>query len=207
MNVLYFHGFASSPRSQKLLALRDLLGPGVTLSSPDMNVPSFERLDFEAMMKLALDEARRSAPQVIVGSSLGGLIALELVRRAVVAPLVLIAPAVGIGERWKSKLPPGDPIEVFNHARGGNAPIHRAFFEKLVDIRPETVAPRSRVTVIMGRKDESVPFDWVRGVWESWTQSAKLIAGSKFIEIAGGDHGLVVHADLIATMIRDALNN
>ena len=207
MNVLYFHGFASSPRSQKLLALRDLLGDGVALNAPDMNVPSFERLDFEAMMKLALEQARRLPPDVIVGSSLGGLVALELVRRGVVAPLVLIAPAAGVGERWGSRLPPGDPIEVFNHARNGKAPIHRAFFEKMATIRPETEAPRSPVTVIMGRKDESVPFEWVRGVWEAWTQSGNLIAGSKFIEIAGGDHGLVAHAGLIAAMIRQSVQN
>jgi pimeloyl-ACP methyl ester carboxylesterase len=204
MNVLYFHGFASSPNSRKVLAIRDLLGSGVTVNSPDMNVPSFERLDFEAMVKLALDEAHRSAPHVIVGSSLGAMVALELVRRGVVAPLVLIAPAVGVGERWGSRLPPGDPIEVFNHARKGNAQIHRAFFEKMAAIRPEAEAPSSRVTVIMGRKDDSVPFDWVRGVWESWTKSEKLVAGSKFIEIAGGDHGLVAYADVVAREITSA---
>lgn len=207
MNVLYFHGFASSPRSQKLLALRDLLGSGVHVNSPDVNAPSFERLDFEAMMKVALAEARRVAPDVIAGSSLGGLIALELVRRGVVAPLVLIAPAVGVGERWGTRLPPGDPIEVFNHARNGNVPIHRAFFEKMAAIRPESEPPRSPVSVIMGRSDESVPFDWVRGVWEAWTKSGKLVAGSKFIEIAGGDHGLVQHVGVIAREISSAASN
>lgn len=204
MNVLYFHGFASSPDSQKVLALRDLLGSAIALNSPDMNVPSFEQLDFEAMMELALDEARRNAPHVIVGSSLGGIVALELVRRGVVAPLVLIAPAMGVGERWGSKLPPGDPIEVFNHARKSKASIHRAFFEKMGAIRPEVDPPPSRVAVIMGRNDESVPFDWVRGVWEAWTKSGKLIAGSKFIEIAGGDHGLVAYADVVSREITAA---
>ena len=120
---------------------------------------------------------------------------------------MLIAPAVGIGERWKSKLPPGDPIEVFNHARNGNAPIHRAFFEKMVALGPEAQPPASKVTVIMGRNDESVPFEWVRGVWEAWTQSGKLVTGSKFIEIAGGDHGLVAHVDLIAREISSAVSN
>src|SRR6185295_10935729 len=127
MNVLYFHGFASSPQSAKLVALQKVLDPRFVVNAPDLNVPSFERLDFESMMQRAVDEARRTPPDIIVGSSLGGLVALELVRRGVAAPLVLIAPAVGVGERWGSKLPAGDPIEVFNHARGENAPIHRAF--------------------------------------------------------------------------------
>jgi hypothetical protein len=54
----------------------------------------------------------------------------------------------------------------------------------------------------MGRNDESVPFDWVRGVWEEWTLSGKLAHGSKFVEIAGGDHGLVEFVDVIANEIR-----
>ncbi len=121
------------------------------------------------------------------------------------APLVLVAPAVGIGERWASKLPPGDPIEVFNHARNARTPIHRAFFETMASIRPESEAPPVPVSILMGRKDESVPFDWVRGVWEEWTRSGNLVAGSKFIEIAGGDHGLVAHVEAIANEIRAAV--
>lgn len=205
MNVLYFHGFASSPMSQKLVALKQILQPDVMVNSPDLNVPSFARLDFDAMVTLALTEARRTPPDVIVGSSLGSLIALELVRRDVLAPLVLIAPAVGIGKRWLSKLPPGDPIEVFNHALNRKAPIHRAFFERMAAIRPEEEAPKTQVTIIMGRNDESVPFDLVGGVWEDWTQSGKLVTGSRFIEIAGGDHGLVAYAELIAALIRASL--
>ncbi|MGZ5475805.1 MAG: YqiA/YcfP family alpha/beta fold hydrolase, partial [Thermoanaerobaculia bacterium] len=45
MRVLYFHGFASSPRSAKLVALQKVLASDVELSAPDMNAPSFEKLD------------------------------------------------------------------------------------------------------------------------------------------------------------------
>ena len=201
MNVLYFHGFASSPQSQKLLALQKILGSRVNVNAPDMNVPSFDKLDFEAMVNRARDEARRIKPDVIVGSSLGSLVALELVRRGTLAPLVLIAPAVGISEQWTKRLPAGDPIEVFNYARNTKAPIHRAFFEAMSSIRPDQDAPPTRVTIIIGRNDESVGFEPVRRTWESWTTSGKLVAGSKFIEIAGGDHGLVAYVDTIAREI------
>src|SRR5689334_21800079 len=136
MNVLYFHGFASSPKSEKLVALKKLLAPDFAVNSPDMNVPSFERLEFESMVELALREAGRTPPDVIVGSSLGSLVALEIVRRGVLAPLVLIAPAVGIGDRWGSRLPAGDPVEVFNHATKSKAKIHRAFFDRMNAIHP-----------------------------------------------------------------------
>jgi len=202
VNVLYFHGFASSPKSQKVDALRKLLAPAIELNTPDMNVPSFERLDLESMVKFAMEYGCATPPDVVVGSSLGGLLALEVVRRGITAPLVLIAPAVGVGERWLTNLPPGDPVPVFNHALGAEAPIHRAFFEKLLDFRPESKAPPVRVTIVMGRKDESVPFSWVRDTWEKWQDG--IVPGSRFIEIAGGDHGLVAHVGVIAREIRDA---
>jgi pimeloyl-ACP methyl ester carboxylesterase len=203
--VLYIHGFASSPQSAKLLALKRVIGGEIELNAPDMNVPSFERLDFEAMISLAMAEAKRRPPSAMVGSSLGALVVLEAVRRGVHVPLVLIAPAMGVGERWKSKLPPGDPIEVFNHARNAQAPIHRAFFESMASIHPEREAPVVPVTIFMGRNDESVPFAWVRGVWEDWTRAGGLLPGSKFIEIAGGDHGLVAYVEAIANEIRAAV--
>ena len=204
-SVLYFHGFASSPDSQKVSAIRSLLAPAAELDAPDMNVPSFERLDFDAIMDVAMEHARRTPPRAIVGSSFGALVALETARRGVAVPLVLIAPAVGLGERWISRLPPGDTIQVFNHARNAEAPIHRAFFVKMRGVTPEAEAPPSRVSIIMGRNDESVPFERVRAVWEEWTAARTVQPGSRFIEIAGGDHGLVAHADVMAREILDAI--
>src|SRR6266446_3313270 len=46
--VLYLHGFASSPASAKIGLLRGRVEPGIVLHTPDLNVPSFERLDFDA---------------------------------------------------------------------------------------------------------------------------------------------------------------
>src|SRR5437868_3935641 len=141
--VLYLHGFASSPNSQKIHSLRALLAPlGVELNTPDLNVPSFEKLDFDAMVERSLRSAaarRRlqggaKAPHsegctAIVGSSLGSLVALEVVRRGFRVPMVLIAPGLGIRDQWVAKLPPGDPIEIFNFAIGEKMPNHRPSFE------------------------------------------------------------------------------
>ena len=203
MSVLYFHGFASSPQSQKIELLRNLLGKDIELDTPDMNIPSFEKLDFEAMAQFGVDRGRATKPQAIVGSSLGALLALEVVKRGIRAPLILIAPAVGVGERWLTKLPAGDPVMLFNHARNADAPIHRTFFEQMVRYRPESEPPPVKVSVVMGRQDESVPFSWVRDVWEKWQSG--IVPGSRFIEIAGGDHGLVGHVDVIAREIRSAI--
>jgi len=201
-NVLYLHGFASSPRGRKAEALRKILEPsGFRLVAPDLNIPSFERLDFRAMSRVALWDMKRHLPAVVVGSSLGALVALEAGRTALAAPLVLIAPALGFGPRWLEKLPPGDPIPFFHHGEEKDLLIHRRFFEVMAGADADREPPGMAVTILMGRRDESVPFDLVRGVWERWEESGRLADGSRFVEIPDGDHGLTESVDRIAEEI------
>ena len=201
--VLYFHGFASSPASAKITSLQPLLEPhGIVLDTPDLNVPSFAELDWNAMIDVALQHARANPPAALVGSSLGALVALEVARRGVEVPLVLIAPAIGVGARWKERLPDGDPVTVWNHALNANAPIHRAFFDQMNDVDADAQPPRSRVTVFMGRRDETVPFDLVEETWHRW-ESLGLRPGSRFVVFDEGDHGLTAYVDQIAQAIID----
>jgi uncharacterized protein len=203
-SVLYFHGFASSPASAKIAALRPLLAPcGIELNAPDLNVPSFARLDFERVVDRAVEEARRTPPAAMVGSSLGALVALAAARHVVV-PLVLIAPALGVATRWMTRIPDGDPVTIFNYARNADAPIHRAFFEQMAELHVDDEPPSARVTAIMGRKDETVPFDIVRETWDRWEASGRLAPGSRFVELEEGDHGLVGHAEIIREAIVEA---
>ncbi|HJW96482.1 MAG TPA: YqiA/YcfP family alpha/beta fold hydrolase [Thermoanaerobaculia bacterium] len=193
--ILYFHGFASSPASAKIALLRPMLAPDVELITPDLNVPSFERLDWNAIVDYAKTFENYD---VIAGSSMGALVALSIARPHI--PLVLIAPALGIADRWRTMLPDGDPIPVFHHTRNEKVPVHRKFFEQMFRVRIDEHAPPSRVTVIMGRNDESVPYQLVEQTWNNWKPD--LVEGSKFIEIAEGDHGLTAHAGLIARELR-----
>ncbi|HEX9148458.1 MAG TPA: hypothetical protein VF958_04770, partial [Thermoanaerobaculia bacterium] len=57
------------------------------------------------------------------------------------------------------------------------------------------------VVVVMGTDDESVPFEHVREHWRGWEGSGRLLPGSRFVEVAGGDHGLVEHVPAIAAEI------
>lgn len=201
-SVLYFHGFGSSPASQKITALRPLLAPyGIELNTPDLNVPSFERLDFDRIVDFAVAEALRTPPAAMVGSSLGALVALATAKRGIIVPLVLIAPALGVATRWKTKVPDGDPVMMFNHALGVDAPIHRAFFEQMANLHVDDDPPPARVTAIMGRQDETVPFDVVRETWGKWEASGRLVEGSRFIELEDGDHSLVAYAEIIRDTI------
>lgn len=205
-SVLYFHGFASSPRSAKITALRPLLAPrGIELNVPDLNVPSFEHLDFDAVVEHALEAARATPPHALVGSSLGSLVALAVAKRGIAAPLVLIAPALGVATRWSEKLPDGDPITVFNFARSADAQIHRKFFEQMASLHVDDTPPPSRVTAIMGRNDETVPYDTVERRWQEWEASGLLVPGSRFVTIEEGDHSLVNQASLIEREIEEAV--
>lgn len=205
-SILYLHGFASSPNSAKVRALRALLAPdGIELNAPDLNAPSFEKLDFEANVQRAVEAGRVIPPSAIVGSSLGALIALEVVRRGIRKPLVLLAPALGVVDQWITRIPEGDPVVVYNHARERDTPIHRAFFEQMQHVDSDRNNPPVPVTLIMGRKDESVPFDRVAAVWKQWQDSGHLAVGSRFVEIAEGDHGLTAFADILAREIRQAV--
>ncbi|HEX7830358.1 MAG TPA: YqiA/YcfP family alpha/beta fold hydrolase [Thermoanaerobaculia bacterium] len=203
-SVLYFHGFASSPASAKIAALRPLLVPhDIELVTPDLNVPSFEQLDFDAVVAHALDVARAHPIRAIVGSSLGALVALSVAKNGFALPLVLIAPALGVARRWAEHVPDTDPVRVFNFARNADAFIHRKFFEQMTNLHVDEEPPPSRVTAIMGRKDETVPFWVVEETWKKW-EAAGLAPGSKFIELAEGDHGLVDETDIIRDAIVEA---
>jgi alpha-beta hydrolase superfamily lysophospholipase len=205
-SILYLHGFASSPESQKIQSLRPLLAPdGIFINAPDLNVPSFEKLDFEAMVEKAA-KAGAPVPQAIVGSSLGAVVALGVVKGGLRAPLLLIAPALGVSDQWLSRIPEGDPVIVPNYAIEEDAPIHRAFFEQMAALRLDETPPSVPVTIIMGSKDESVPPARVAAVWRSWQSSGALVNGSKFVEIPEGDHSLTAHVDAIADEIRALLS-
>lgn len=202
--ILYLHGFASSPRGTKVQILREQLEPeGFEFHTPDLNSPSFEKLDYDASVQRAVEAGRRNPPRVIVGSSLGALMALDVVRHGIHAPLVLIAPAIGVADQWLTKLPAGDPIKVFNYADEKETEIHRAFFDRVSTAQPDRDPPPVPVTAIMGRNDESVPFERVAEVWDRWKKQG-LVPGSRLIEIPDGDHSLVSHIDLIADQIRAA---
>src|SRR5262245_18888942 len=202
-NVLYLHGFASSPRGRKVTALTEMLAPqGLRVVAPDLNIPSFERLDFRAMAKIALWELKKRMPAAVAGSSLGALVALEATRAVPVAPLVLIAPALGFGGRWLKDLPGDEFLPFFHHGEEKGVPIHRRFFEEMSRMEADRDPPAVPVTIVMGRKDESVPFELVRGAWERWRESGRLDPRSRFVEIPEGDHGLTEHVDRIGEEIR-----
>lgn len=204
--ILYLHGLASSPRGRKRAVLEDRFGPdGFEIVAPDLNVPSFRRLSFEAMVATAREACDRALPRVIIGSSLGALVALSLAESSSSPPLVLVAPALGFHERWKEKLPDGEEFDLFHHGEERPLPIHRRFFEEMALVDVGEMPPPVPVSVVMGTEDETVPFAQVAAAWGRWEASGRLAKGSRFHRVAGGDHGLVAHGDEIESAVRERM--
>jgi pimeloyl-ACP methyl ester carboxylesterase len=110
-HVFYLHGFASSPKSTKVGYFSERLREhGVDLQCPDFNEPDFTTLTMTRMLdQLGAAFARLDgAPVTLIGSSLGGTLAILAAERfaARVDRLVLMAPAVMFAKPGHHLLPP-----------------------------------------------------------------------------------------------------
>lgn len=83
MKVLFLHGYGSDPNGIRPMFLEE--------SGYDVVHPALPDDDFEASLGIAQRSFDQSRPDVVVGSSRGGGVAMNIETRDV--PLVLIAPA------------------------------------------------------------------------------------------------------------------
>ena len=95
------HGFVSSPKSTKVQYFTRMLeGCGVPVRCPDFNEPEFRTMTMTRMLgQLEAELAKAPAPSVLIGSSLGGTLAILAAARfaAMIDRLILLAPAVMFG--------------------------------------------------------------------------------------------------------------
>jgi uncharacterized protein len=102
VKVIYLHGFASGPTSRKAKFFRARLEEeGVDITVPDLAEGDFENLTIGSQLAV-LEEAVRTGPVRLVGSSMGGYLAALMAARnpGKVDGLVLMAPAFGFAQRW-----------------------------------------------------------------------------------------------------------
>lgn len=166
MNLIYLHGFASSPRSRKAVFFRDrLVSRGMPVEVAD-HAPEFRKTRISS--SLAVVERLLLPDTVILGSSLGGYLAALTAERHPdkVRALVLFAPAFELSARWEARLGP-DEIESWhrsgtklylNHATGKEEPLD---FEFLEDARRYPGQPRVSCPALIfaGRHDTTVTLD------------------------------------------------
>ena len=102
MNYLYLHGFASSPQSTKARYMQQKFAElGLTLHVPDLNLTDFSTVTLSEQLEY-LDRTylHNNEPIVVLGSSLGGFLAVQLAAKSLlVQKLILLAPAFGFSHR------------------------------------------------------------------------------------------------------------
>ena len=99
--ILYLHGFASGPGSNKATYFRERLErAGAEVTVPDLAAGDFEHLTVSGQLSV-IERAAAGRQVSLIGSSLGGyLAALYAARHQKVARVVLLAPAFGFARRW-----------------------------------------------------------------------------------------------------------
>ena len=202
MEVLYLHGFASSAHSSKAAFFSTQLSPhGITLTTPDFNEPDFASLTITRMIEQvgrALGRPGRG-PAVLIGSSLGGFVAVQAALRwpPRVARMVLLAPAVDLraehmGELGDRGLPEWEATGktvVFHYGFGRLMPVGYELFRDAQ--RYDTMNAKVDVPtlVFQGRRDQAVNPQVV----EQWASARPNVQ----IRMLDDDHQLLASLDFI----------
>ena len=167
--IFYLHGFASSAQSTKASYLGERLRPyGIALQCPDFNQPDFTTLTLTRMLDQLDREmsAPGREPAVLIGSSLGGTLAI--LAAAAFGPrvdrLVLLAPAVMFGKENHHLLPPERIAEwarlgrlpFFHYADNVERMLNFGFYEDSFRYNPFDTAFSQPALVFQGLHDTSV---------------------------------------------------
>ena len=171
--VLYLHGFASSARSTKAGSFEQRFASlHVPFRCPDFNEPDFRSLTMTRMLRQLEAElvapGRSTAPATLIGSSLGGTLAILAAARFPdrVDRVVLLAPAVMFARPGHHVLPP-ERIEewrrtgvlgFFHYAYGEERPLDYAFYEDSLRYDAVDAVFAQPTMVFQGMRDASVDY-------------------------------------------------
>lgn len=203
--ILYLHGFASGPGSNKARFFqRCLEAAGARFTALDLARGDFEHLTITGQLQ-AVNEAAAGETVALMGSSLGGYVAaLYAARNAEVTRLVLLAPAFGFARRWPARLGAEAVahwrrtgwMEVFHYADGRNRAISYALLEdgEQYEDYPDFTQP---ALIFHGAQDDVVPTELSR----------RFVAGhpNAALEAVDSGHEMLNVLDSIAPKVTEFL--
>ena len=170
MVAFYLHGFASGPHSTKAAYFADRLAEhGVAFRCPDFNQPDFASLTLTRMLgQLAADIANSSGPVTLIGSSLGGTLAILAAARTLprIARVVLLAPAVMFAKPGHHLLPPErieewrtrGALPFFHYAYDDERLLGYAFYEDSLRHDAFHAVLTQPTLIFQGMRDASVDY-------------------------------------------------
>jgi pimeloyl-ACP methyl ester carboxylesterase len=108
LRLFYLHGFASGPSSKKgCLVAEHFEAQGRYVERLDLRVPSFEHMRVSSMIETTREALGGAERAVLLGSSLGGLVAGRVAASEPrVVGLLLLAPAFGFAPLFRQALGP-----------------------------------------------------------------------------------------------------
>ena len=165
--ILYLHGFASSAQSTKGTYLAERLAEhGVTLKCPDFNRPDFTSMTMTRMLAQLDGELQDARAATLIGSSLGGTLAVLAAGRwpERIGKLILLAPAIMFAKEGHHLLPESRIAEwrrrgalpFFHFAYGEPRLLNVAFYEDSLQYDPFATEFQQPTLIFQGRRDQAV---------------------------------------------------
>jgi pimeloyl-ACP methyl ester carboxylesterase len=207
MLVIYLHGFASSSQSSKATYFaRRLREHGITLLTPDLNEPEFSTLTITRMLDQvgALIETRPRDPVALIGSSLGGFVAVQTAVRYPerIVRLILLAPALDL-----AAAPPGDctlaewkrtnRMNVFHYAYGRHMPLEYGLYADAQRYDSMNASLEMPIQIFQGSRDTAVDASTV----QRWADARPHVE----FHLLHDDHQLGSSLDYIWTHVEQGL--
>ncbi len=170
MRYVYLHGFLSGPNSQKGRFLEARFREkGIELLRPDLNRGDFEHLTISSQLAVVEEilAAPGEEPFVLLGSSLGGFLALLAAENNPrVRRLVLMAPAFQFVERYLARFSSAEMeawktrgfLELYHFHYQENRKLGYDIVADAEKYRHRSFTRQLPVLIFHGIRDESVPY-------------------------------------------------
>lgn len=154
---------------------------GCTVTVPDLNLPAFHNLTLSSQLKVidetlhesalasnGLDRTATPKDLVLIGSSMGGLLAVVKARElSNVRALVLLAPGFGLPKRWNQMLGENQlakwkeegSIDIFHYALNRPASLSYDFILDANRYQTDGLKVNAPTLAFHGRHDDTVPLE------------------------------------------------
>lgn len=166
MHVIYLHGFLSSPQAGKAQYFqKEFKDRGISFAVPDLNGDDFYRSTADSMMEIVGSEIHDGEENVLIGSSMGGTLALYFAEKDErVKKLILMAPAFELGSRMRQEL--GEEAlawekngfhNFFHYAYEKELPLSYDFLSSFLKLEKTPLQRQMPALTFQGLNDTVVP--------------------------------------------------
>lgn len=184
-NILYIHGFNSSPQSTKALQTQQYFKehlPNVEVFVPDVAVSPNQAIALLTEIILS----NQSSDWCLMGSSLGGFFATHLAEKFKL-PAVLINPAIKPYELLAEYI--GEQVNPYS---GKVLTVTEAHMHELKQLRVHEIVEKSRYYLLTQTGDEILDY----------RQGVALFAGCQQFIHQGGDHSFVNYQQMLPNIVK-----